>query len=113
MPVQDGWTCVVEYEGGRLEIPTDAPVTLLGRTLTRAVVNRNRDLSEVKKAYETVIRKNPEVIPQDIWQIYLDFRKALDGSLGKETAKHIVLDRQFKALAHLGLLICFFQQKIG
>jgi hypothetical protein len=103
VPVQDGWTCVVAYERGELRIPTDAPVTLLGRTLTRAVVNRKRDLTEVQRAYETIMKNNPEVIPQDLWQIYLAFRTALDNSLGQETRKKLLRNRNYTALAHLGL----------
>lgn len=103
VPVLERWKCVVAYEGGVLEIPTDAPVTLLGRTLTRAVVNRNRDLEEVQKAYDTVTKNNPDVIPSDIWQLYLDFRKALDASLGKETSLRSLTGKNYTALAHLGL----------
>ena len=82
VPVDEAWTCLVPYNGGELAIPTNSPVTILGRTLTRPVVARQRDVADVKRGVKNIHTKGLEdVLLGERWRQYEDFRLNLDGSL--------------------------------
>lgn len=101
--LDDPWTCVVNHDGREIRIPTNSPTTLLGRTLTRAVANRQRDVSEVRKAIEVLNAKDLGIIDEETWAIYLQFRTALDTSLGSESAVKAIKHKQAMAVLNLGL----------
>ncbi len=86
LPVDEPWDCVVPYQGGELIIPTDSPQTILGRTLTRPIVARLRDLHDVESAIHNIQAKGLDIELLSDWNKYQGFRNELDQSISLQKA---------------------------
>lgn len=83
---EEPWHCVVPTPQGDLRIPTDSPQTILGRTLTRPVVTRRRDASDVASALVVIKDKELEYELLPDWSNILEFRRQLDSSISIKAA---------------------------
>lgn len=87
LPVTEGWTCMVSCEDEQVAIPTDSPVDMIGRSLTRSIVLRERDGRDVTRAVKNIQAKGlGNELLGDRWQTYTDFRHMLDESISPRQA---------------------------
>lgn len=105
---QDKWDFIVNTEEGRLAVPTAAPVRVLGRTLTRSLVSRQRDIDEVYEAIENLESKGlGETVLGTQWSKYQSLRNELDstfsfaGKIGRLKVSSLANLALAKALAPL------------
>ncbi|MCA9323642.1 hypothetical protein KC992_00915 [Candidatus Saccharibacteria bacterium] len=100
--VDKPWECIVDYQGREVVIPTDSPRTLLGRTLTRPVKARVRDLEDVQQGVDNITRKGlADELLGDTWAQYLRFRGELDRSLGLQASGEELRDGNLALGANL------------
>ncbi len=100
--VDEAWTCLVPYNGGELAIPTNSPVTILGRTLTRPVVARQRDVADVNRGVLNIRAMGlDDVLLSERWLQYKEFRLALDRSLSLRKILENARKGKFKTAANM------------
>ena len=81
VPCLPEWTLVI----GDLEIPVNSPAVQLGRTLTRTLVSRQRDLRDVQKAIDNLKSQGVWAHEATAFAPYQLFREQMDASLTRRS----------------------------
>lgn len=92
---QENWTFVADHEGQEIRVPTTAPVRILGRTLVRSLIVRDRDNEEVYEAVKNLCSKGlGEELLGEEWLSYEDLRHKMDSSFRINNAMSLISARQ-------------------
>ncbi|PID30457.1 hypothetical protein CR973_02650 [Candidatus Saccharibacteria bacterium] len=85
MPVDEQWMLQI----GNVCIPVNSPQVQLGRTLTRTVVSRKRDIADVNAGIRNLKNKSlwsGKMV--SMWRQYQEFRAAMDDSIRLRAIMH-------------------------
>lgn len=98
---QPAWTLRISYEDTPVEIPTTSPVRILGRTLVRSLISRERDITEVYEAVNSLDTKGlHEALLGLEWLKYETLRTQLDDSLEFGNLPNIIRTNGPSAVGH-------------
>ncbi len=88
---EEPWTFAARYKDKWIEFPMSAPAHLLGRTLTRSLVIRERDLQEVQAAVANIRGQGLyEEVLGERYEEFVDFRNDMDTAMADATASYIM-----------------------